>query len=37
MMSAHHPDMPDFGFSVKDVEGLIAYLSSIQQDPDTAE
>ena len=26
-----HPDMPDFDFTVKDTEGLLAYLSSIQE------
>ena len=25
-----HPDMPDFNFNVKQTEGLLAYLSSIQ-------
>ena len=26
-----HPDMPDFDFNVKQTEGLLAYLSSIQE------
>ncbi|NNE56504.1 MAG: cytochrome c [Hellea sp.] len=26
-----HPDMPDFEFSVKEIDGLIAYLRSIQE------
>ncbi|NNC37971.1 MAG: cytochrome c [Acidimicrobiales bacterium] len=26
-----HPDMPDFNFSVKEVDGLLAYLISIQE------
>lgn len=26
-----HPDMPDFGFTVKQTEGLLAYLTSIQE------
>ncbi|WP_409432125.1 c-type cytochrome [Litorimonas sp. RW-G-Af-16] len=25
-----HPDMPDFDFTVKETEGLLAYLTSIQ-------
>jgi mono/diheme cytochrome c family protein len=27
-----HPDMPDFDFNVKQTEGLLAYLSSIQEE-----
>ena len=27
-----HPDMPDFDFNVKQTEGLLAYLNSIQDD-----
>ena len=26
-----HPDMPDFEFNVKEVDGLLAYLTSIQE------
>ena len=26
-----HPDMPDYDFTVKETEGLLAYLSSIQE------
>jgi len=26
-----HPDMPDFDFNVKQTEGLLAYLTSIQK------
>lgn len=26
-----HPDMPDFDFSVKETEGLLEYLDSIQE------
>jgi len=32
-----HPDMPDFDFTVKQTEGLLAYLTSIQEKKDTAE
>ena len=31
-----HPDMPDFDFSVKEIDSLIAYLESIQ-DPKRVE
>lgn len=27
-----HPDMPDFDFTVKETEGLLAYLESIQEE-----
>lgn len=30
-----HPDMPDFDFLVREVEDLLAYLDSIQQDAPT--
>ncbi len=26
-----HPDMPDFDFTIKQIEGLLAYLNSIQE------
>ena len=29
-----HPDMPDYDFTVKEIEGLLAYLWSIQDTPD---
>lgn len=29
-----HPDMPDYDFTVKETEGLLAYLRSIQDTPD---
>jgi len=29
-----HSDMPDFGFNVKQTEALLAYLKSIQKNPD---
>ena len=29
-----HPDMPDFDFSVKETEGLLSYLRSIQEVPE---
>lgn len=29
-----HPDMPDFDFTVKETEGLLAYLTSIQVAPE---
>ena len=28
-----HPDMPDFDFSVREIDGLLAYLRSIQETP----
>jgi len=31
-----HPDMPDYKFSVIQIEGLLAYLSTIQEPPETA-
>jgi len=30
-----HPDMPDFKFSILQIEGLLAYLSTIQEPPET--
>ena len=30
-----HPDMPDFGFNVKQTEALLAYLKSIQARPNS--
>jgi len=32
-----HPDMPDFNFTVKEVDGLLAYLRSIQENDPKAE
>jgi len=29
-----HPDMPDYDFTVKETEGLLAYLWSIQDTPE---
>jgi mono/diheme cytochrome c family protein len=29
-----HPDMPDFDFTVLETEGLLAYLTSIQEAPE---
>jgi mono/diheme cytochrome c family protein len=29
-----HPDMPDFDFTVKETEGLLAYLNTIQETPE---
>jgi cytochrome c len=35
-LSSGHPDMPEFRFEIDDVDAILAYLESIQENPQVA-